>query len=319
MKALRKAIFTASLTMLVSAAARADDIVVSQWGVVMSVAEFAVALDQGHFKSTNAPVTGIIASQGGGTGVRTMIAANNALGYGVVSLSAAVEAIRRGEEIKIVNLGSRSAADTVLVAKVDSSVTSLADLKGKAIGITSPLGWSDTFAALAVRKAGLTSGDVKRVALGSLSGALTGLSKDAVQATMLIEPTLTMRRGDFRVVFDGRDLPPMAQSVGVATNELIQKKPDAIRAIIEARRLAVRSIKTDPAKAAASMAKHYKRVPVDALEKVIRSLLAAEYWSEGDFEIAAMDEMLDGLRFIGAFKGDVNWDQMIDRSFLAKK
>ena len=67
------------------------------------------------------------------------------------------------------------------------------------------------------------------------------------------------------------------------------------------------------------MAKHYKRIPVDALEASIRSLLAAEYWSEGEFEIPAMDEMLNGMRFIGAFKGDVNWDQMLDRSFMPKK
>src|SRR5262245_13519583 len=106
------ALCAAIVAMTAATAARANDIVVSQWGVSMSVAEFAVALDQGMFKTANAPVTGVVASQGGGTGVRTVIAANDALGYGVVALSAAVEAIRRGEEIRIVNVGARSAADT---------------------------------------------------------------------------------------------------------------------------------------------------------------------------------------------------------------
>jgi NitT/TauT family transport system substrate-binding protein len=315
---LRKSIGAAVIALLPTQA-QAEDIVVSQWGVSMAVAEYAVALDQGLFKAAKAPVTGIVSSQGGGTAVRTLIVANNAMGFGVVSLSAAMAAIQKGEDLKIVNIGARSAADTVLVTTKDSPVKTLADLKGQSIAITSPRGWSDSFAALAVKHAGIEAQDVKRVALGSLNGALTGLSKGTVQASFLLEPIASMRQGEYRVIFEGSQLPPMVQSVGVATTELIRTRPEAIRAIIAARKMAVASIKADPARAAASMAKYFQRVPADVLEKVVRTLIAADYWSDGDFEIAAMDRMLDGMRFIGGFQGAVDWQQALDTSFVAKR
>lgn len=316
---LKRTLAAAAISVLASYSAQSQDIVVSQWGVSMAVAEYAVALDQGFFKAANAPVTGVVSSQGGGTAVRTLLVASGSLGFGVVSLSAAVSAIQKGEDLKIVNVGARSVADTVLVTLKDSPVKSLADLKGHSIAITSPRGWSDSFAALAVKHAGVDAQDVKRVALGSLSGALTGLSKGAVAASFLLEPLASMRQTEYRVIFEGSQLPPMVQSVGVATTELIRTRPDAIRSIIAARKMAVASIKADPARAAASMAKYFQRVPADVIEKVVRTLVAANYWSDGDFEIAAMDRMLDGMRFIGGFEGKVNWDQALDPSFVARR
>lgn len=316
---LTRAICAAAIAALPLHAAQAEDIVVSQWGVSMATAEYAVALDQGFFKAAGSPVTGVVSVQGAGSAVRTVLVANGAMGFGVVSLSAAVSAIQKGEDLRIVGVGARSVADTVLVTTKDSSVKSLADLKGQSVAITGPRGWSDSFAALAVKHAGIDAGDVKRVALGSLSGALTGLSKGAVQASFLLEPIASVRQGEFRVIFAGSSLPPMVQSVAVATTDLIRARPDAIRATLAARKMAVASIKADPARAAASMAKYFQRVPVDAIEKVIRMLVAADYWSEGDFEIAAMDRMLDGLRFTGGFRGDVKWEQVLDTSFVAKR
>ena len=315
----KRAICAAAIAALPFHTAHAEDIVVSQWGVSMATAEYAVALDQGFFKAAGAPVTGVVSAQGAGSAVRTVLVANGALGFGVVSLSAAVSAIQKGEELKIVSVGARSVADTVLVTTKESPVKTLADLKGQSIAITGPRGWSDSFAALAVKHAGIDAQDVKRVALGSLSGALTGLSKGTVQASFLLEPLASMRQGEYRVIFDGSHLPPMVQSVGVATTDLIRTRPEAIRAIIAARKMAVASIRADPARAAASMAKYFQRVPADVIEKVIRTLAAANYWSDGDFEIAAMERMLDGLRFTGGFQGAANWEQALDTSFVAKR
>ena len=317
---LRTALCSAIILTLPACAVHAEDIVVSQWGVSMATAEYAVALDQGFFKAANSPVTDVVSSQGGGTAVRTLLVANGAMGFGVVSLGAAAAAIQKGEDLKIVSVGARSVADTMLVTMKASPVKSLADLKGQSIAITSPRGWSDSFAALAVKHAGIDAKDVKRVALGSLSSALTGLSNGTVQASFFLEPLASMRQGEYRVIFAGSQLPPMVQSVGVATTELIRTRPEAIRSIIAARKMAVASIKADPARAAASMAKYFQRVPADVIEKVIRTLVAANFWSDdGDFEIAAMDRMLDGMRFIDGFKGEMNWVQALDTSFVAKR
>ena len=79
MRMLRATLCAAVISAAPSFAAHAEDIVVSQWGVSMAVAEYAVALDQGFFKAANAPVTDVVSSQGGGTAVRTLLVAKGAM------------------------------------------------------------------------------------------------------------------------------------------------------------------------------------------------------------------------------------------------
>jgi NitT/TauT family transport system substrate-binding protein len=308
----------AALLIPLATPAVADDIIVSQWGVSLTGAETAVALGQGLFEKAGSGVTEVVSSQGGGAALRTVLAADNesVLGYAVVSLSAAVEAIRKGEDLKIVHQITSTAGDIVLLTRKDSPVSSVKDLQGKSIGITNPLGFSDMFAALAVQQAGLPIDSVKRVAMGSISGALAGLDNGAVDVTHLLEPEWTVRGNDYKLVFHGKDLPKMVQGVGVATGSLIREHPEKVRAIVLAHRLAAQSIKSDPEAAARSIAQYYDHVPVEALTKVVKDLAAIDHFSEGDFDIEAMDRMLDGLRLIGAFKGDVDWKQMLDRTFI---
>src|SRR5262245_4351730 len=87
----------------------ADDLLVAQWGHSLAGANMAVALEQGLFAKAGSSVTGIVAAQGGGAGVRTVLAADNkvTLGYAVTSLTAAVAAIEKGEDLRIVNEGAR--------------------------------------------------------------------------------------------------------------------------------------------------------------------------------------------------------------------
>ena len=47
-----------------------------------------------------------------------------------------------------------------------------------------------------------------------------------------------------------------------------------------------------------------------------RERIEIDYWSRGNFEIPAMNEMVRGLRIIGEVQGDIDWDRVIDRSFL---
>ncbi|MBM3573041.1 MAG: ABC transporter substrate-binding protein [Alphaproteobacteria bacterium] len=122
------------------APACAEDILVAQWGHRLAGANMAVALEQGLFAKAGINVKGVVAAQGGGAGVRTVLAADNktTLGYAVVSLTAAVAAIERGEDLKIVNEGARSTVDIVLFVKKDSPLKSIEDLKGKSIGVDRP-------------------------------------------------------------------------------------------------------------------------------------------------------------------------------------
>jgi NitT/TauT family transport system substrate-binding protein len=39
-------------------------------------------------------------------------------------------------------------------------------------------------------------------------------------------------------------------------------------------------------------------------------------WSEGDFNLVELDRMADGLRLNGELKGDVDWQAIVDKSYL---
>jgi ABC-type nitrate/sulfonate/bicarbonate transport system substrate-binding protein len=172
-----------------------------------------------------------------------------------------------------------------------------------------------------VKQAGLPIDAVKRTALGSIAGGLTAVDTGAIAATHILDPEWQMRRNDYKLLFSGKDLPPMVQAVGIATKTLIADHPDKLRAILLGRKRAVLSIMEDPAAAAKSIVKYYDRYPADVMEQVLRSLMGPptpHFSPNGEFEIPALEGMLNGLRLIGGFKGDVDWSKMLDASFQPK-
>ena len=62
------------LGMLFAATAMAENIAVGNYGSSANGMPFAVALEKGYFQQEGANVTGIIASEGGGTSVRNAMA-----------------------------------------------------------------------------------------------------------------------------------------------------------------------------------------------------------------------------------------------------
>jgi len=298
-------------------AANAEDVVVTQFGAAFAGNPFAVAIDGGYFKKAGVDITGVVSGAGGGTSVRNVIASN--LGYGEVVLSAAVAAIEQGQDIKVVNIGARTVADIVMVVKPDSPIRTLKDLAGKKIGFSNPKSLSEIMAIMTVEKAGLKPEQVQRVALGSLGGALTALESGAVDMAVGLQVVWQQRSDKMRVMLDaGRDLPPMVQSVGIATGDLMRKKSETLRAIIAARREAVRFMNANPQQAAKLTEKHFPKVQPAILAKVTESLAKSGYWSEGGIEMAPMENMARGLQLVGEIKGAVDWKKVVDKSFLPK-
>jgi len=236
---------------------------------------FAIGIDRGDFKKAGVDLTGIISGAGGGTSVRNVMASD--LGYGEVVLSAAIAAIREGQDIKVVNVGARSVADVVVVVKPESTIRSLKDLEGKKIAFSNPKSLSEILAIMAIERGGLKAEQATRVALGSLGGALTALEKGSVDAAITMQLVWAQRADKLRVILDaGRDLPPMVQSVGIATGKLMREKPDKLRAIIAARREAVKFMNAEPEQAAKMLEKHFSKVPPDVQGRVFstRRLIA---------------------------------------------
>ena len=314
---LTRALVAGAALTLASVPAKAEEITVTHWGALMYGTPYAVALKKGFFKQAGVDITGILTSKGGGTTVRNVL--EGGLPYGEVALSAAVAAMQDNTDIKIVMMGVRSAADIYWVVKPDSPYKTLKDLVGKKLAITSPKSVTDSLSTMVLNKHGLFD-KIERPALGTVGAGLTALDKGAVESTSLIDPLYSARKDKYRVIFAIKDeLPPIAQTVAIASTKFIKEQPDKLRAIIRGRMMGVDYIYSNPKDAAKLLSESYDKLPLAVAESAVMNNVAIKYWGRGGFEYAAMDEMLKALKIVGALKGEVDWSKMVDASFLPEE
>ncbi|MEI7804062.1 MAG: ABC transporter substrate-binding protein [Hyphomicrobiales bacterium] len=301
---------------LLASPVRAEEISVTQWGQSLYGAPFAVGMDKGLFKKAGIDITGIIGSAGGGTTVRNILA--SATPYGEVALPAALAAAREGLDLVMVNVGTRTIAESTLVTMPNSDIKSINDLIGKKVAITSPKSSSEMIFLMVVKAKNIDAAQITRVAAGGYPPALTMLEQGAVSAAALIEPLSIIRKDRYRTVLAAKDvLPPMTTSVGITTRDFAKANPDKLRAIIAGRRAAVEAIYANPAETAAILQKMWNFDPAIAKEAV-NNMIGPKMWSLGDFNLAELERTADGLRLIGELKESVDWNKLVDQSFLPK-
>ncbi len=296
--------------------AHAEEIAVTQWGQSLYGAPFAVAMEKGLFKKAGVDITGIIGSAGGGTTVRNILA--NSTPYGEVALPAALAAARQGLDLVIVNVGTRTIAESTLVTMPNSDVKTINDLVDKKVAITSPKSSSEMIFLMELKAKGIDAGKVTRVAAGGYPPALTMLEQGAVSAAALIEPLSIIRKDRYRTIAAAKDiLPPMTTSVGITTREFARANGDKLRAIIAGRRAAVEAIYANPDETAAILQKMWNFDAAIA-KQAVHNMIEPKMWSLGDFNRAELDRTAEGLKLIGELKEDVDRSKIVDQSFLPK-
>jgi NitT/TauT family transport system substrate-binding protein len=304
------------LCLAASSPAGAEDILVTQYKADPSGAPYGVAIDKGFFKKAGADVTGVISGEGGGASVRAVIASD--LGFGETSPAAAIAAISQGQDIKIVDIGSRSLADNVIIVMPDSPIKSVKDLKGKKAAISNPKSLGEMTFVAAAEKVGLNPNDIQRVALGNLSGALTALENHVVDATSIPGILFMMRGGEskYRVIMGPKELPELPPAAGIATSDLMKNHPDKLRAILAARRQAVQFIEQHTADASKVLEKIYAPLPPNDVDAMMQQLVDAKFYSEGRIEMPLLQTTEHVMRVVGMLDKDVDLSAMIDPSFL---
>jgi NitT/TauT family transport system substrate-binding protein len=304
----------AGIVALATTPAQAIDVLVTQYKADPSGAAFAVGLEKGFFKKAGIDITGVISGAGGGTSVRNAIAGE--LGYGEVSPGPVITAIQQGQDIRIVNIGSRT-LDLSLIVMPNSPIKTIQDLKGKKFGISNPRSLGEMMAVMVLEKAGLKSEDMPRVALGSLGGALTALEKGAVDATAI--PSILLRtRGasKYRTVIGPKDLPRLPPAIGIATTALMKKNPAQLRALLAGRAEAVRFMYKNPDETIKILSKVYEPLPAADVATLVKELLAAQFWSEGEMEMELLTNTVKAMRYVGLIQKEPDLKAMIDLSFL---
>jgi NitT/TauT family transport system substrate-binding protein len=307
---------TVAIGLASAAPAAAEDILVTQYKADPSGAPYGVAIDQGFFKKAGVDITGVISGEGGGTSVRAVIASS--LGYGETSPAGIIAAINEGQDIKIVDIGSRSLASNVVIVMPNSPINSMQDLKGKKFAISNPKSLGEMTAVMAMEKVGMKPTDVQRVALGGLAGALTALENGVVDATSIPGILFMMRGGDskYKVIMGPKDLPLLPPAVGIATGDLIKKNPDKLRKILAARREAVKFIYQHTPEAIKILQPIYAPLPPDGVATLMNQLVEANFYSEGKIEMVLLENTVRAMKYVGMLDHDVDLAKMIDTSFL---
>lgn len=121
---------------------------------------------------------------------------------------------------------------------------SVADLRGKKIGVSAPGSSTNMMANLVLARAGLKAGDVSFIGVGTAAGALAALRSGQIDAMSNTDPVMTMleQKGDVKIISDTRTLKgtievfggPMPAACLYAPLEFIQKNPNTCQALTNA-------------------------------------------------------------------------------------
>ena len=313
-------IFLLALLLAASMHAAAEQVVVSNYGVTTNGMPFAVAMEKGFFKDFKADVDGILSSDGGGTTIRNMLGGK--LAYGEAAVSAIVSAVQGGADLKIISGNVHTVAEFVWVAMPSSPVNTLKDLKGRKLGYTNPRSTSQALAFLLMEREKLQPSDVMLIRTGGFGAGLTQLELGGVDVVPVAEPLWSKSGGKYKLIASAPDvMPHLSNVLGVTTGEAAKTKGAFIRGVIQGRRKAVQYMYWSPKESAAIIAKAYN-IDDGTAEKTLRNLLDSEkkggvpYWGPGDLRIDTMNNMIRAQKLVGAMEGEVDWNKLIDESFL---
>ena len=121
---------------------------------------------------------------------------------------------------------------------------SLADLKGKKIGVTAPGSSTSMVASMVLLRAAIKPDDVSFVSVGTTAGALTAIRSGQVDAVSYTDPVMTLleQKGEVKIVADTRTLKgtldvfggPMPAACLYAAAEFLEKNPNTAQALANA-------------------------------------------------------------------------------------
>jgi NitT/TauT family transport system substrate-binding protein len=121
---------------------------------------------------------------------------------------------------------------------------SIADLKGKKIGVTAPGSSTNILANFVLGKAGIKPGEVSIIGVGASQGAVAAVRSGQIDAISNLDPVITIlqRSGDIRIVSDTRDVAeaekvfggPMPAGCLYSSVVFLERNPNTAQALVNA-------------------------------------------------------------------------------------
>jgi NitT/TauT family transport system substrate-binding protein len=151
----------------------------------------------------------------------------------------------KGQPMKAFVLQGRAPQIVLAVSnKTMPNFKSVADLKGKKIGVTAPGSSTNIMTNFVLAKNGLKGTDVSYVGVGASQGAVAALRSGQIDAISNLDPFITMlaRNNDIRIISDTRDVAeadkvfggPMPAATLYSPVAFIEKNPNTVQALTNA-------------------------------------------------------------------------------------
>jgi ABC-type nitrate/sulfonate/bicarbonate transport system substrate-binding protein len=191
-----------------------------------------------------------------------------------------------------------------LVASSKTDIKTLADMKGKNVGMSGPGSSSDMLLHWGFNKAGMNADkDISMIALGSVANLYAGVENDRVQAAVLVQPFLdkAIDTKIARVVGDWQAL-PYPNLVSIVRSKDLKAEPAKFIRYQSALKDVMRRFKTDRAFALKQAKLSYPNTPDEELSKQLDFAIKV-YWSgNGDMTRELYDSAKDILVGSGRVK-----------------
>ena len=151
----------------------------------------------------------------------------------------------KGQKLRAVVLMGRAPQIVLGVnPKTMPNFKTLADLKGKKLGVTAPGSSTNVMANFVLAKAGLKPGDVSIIGVGAGAGAVAAMRAGQIDALANLDPVISLltRSNDLKIVSDTRIVAeadkvfggPMPAACLYLAQSFIDKNPRTVQALVTA-------------------------------------------------------------------------------------
>jgi NitT/TauT family transport system substrate-binding protein len=224
-------------------AGAAEKITVGIGGVALMVyLPTVVAKSKGYFAEEGLDVD-ILDIKGGGSQAASALIGGS-VDFSANAIDHAIKAKTRGKDLVAVHSHVRLPVMALVVAsKYKGVIKSIADLKGRPVGVTSPGSQTHMVLGYLLVKAGLKPDDVKVVGAGGSTMPLA-LEKDSIHAGMLLDPffTVFMKQGKGYALVDMFSTKGTREAMGgevqgttlLTTPEFIARRPATVQKMVNA-------------------------------------------------------------------------------------
>jgi NitT/TauT family transport system substrate-binding protein len=201
-----------------------------------------IAESLGYFKAEGLDVT-IADFAGGSRALQAMIGGSADVVSGAFEHTINMQI--KGQRLRAFVLQGRAPQIVLGVnPKTMPNFKSVADLKGKKLGVTAPGSSTNVLANFVLAKAGLKPTDVSIIGVGAGSGAVAAMRSGQIDAISNLDPVITLlaRTGDLKIVSDTRVVAeadkvfggPMPAGCLYAQQSFLDKNPATAQALVNA-------------------------------------------------------------------------------------